>query len=203
MTFLHITMKHKKHPYPNDADAPYEAWGDFQVCLVHDGKEERLLEFEWNLEVFIEWYLENHEKIHTESLAGGLPGESQAQTEHRLLHTDMEDMDERDELDDNLYEFRAAHYLRMAFRGVEIPNIVIGVNHSEGEISLYPDEDSRWDKSDDFFKRGNWAFSFDMSEFQSHLKAEIIAYLEIWLEKASIPKLKEQIKNSLEQTKHL
>ncbi|MEO8392493.1 MAG: hypothetical protein ABI700_05825 [Chloroflexota bacterium] len=177
MASLRFVLTHKDHPYPEDAISAVEAWGEFTI----HSNEDLLLRTEWNLEEFIEWYLETREQRFSSSLPDILPGESLAQASARSRQALQSADDEN--LSDLLYNFREAHQLYFAFRGSYMPGVMLGINHGHGEISFISTDPKREAHFMElsWIKPGSWAYAFDIPDFSAYMDQHLKDYLREWL----------------------
>jgi hypothetical protein len=158
------------HPYPDDPSSSGESWGE--ITITADSR--LLLRWQWDLAAFAKWYLSNCRFLPEEELVilqngkafRPFEGESLAQALERLQLQDFPEGLE--ELEDKwltqLYRYRQRHSLRFALRGADIPDITIGLNHGEGEISLC----ERGDK---------WAYNFDLQASMESLEKDLRVFL--------------------------
>jgi hypothetical protein len=193
---LRLDLQYMPHPYPEWAGHVYQAWGVLTLSILHDNIKEVLLKFDWNMVEFIDWYLEYHDEISSMALPGAvLDGESLSQAADRIY--------DDDEQLDRISRYLRSHELQIPFSDTIIPNIVIGLKDGAGEVSLN-DPIGRYNHPNkDFFKRGVWAFPFDMEDFHAHLKSQIQDFLTIWIEKASVPEFRETLEDLLARAKQI
>jgi hypothetical protein len=124
-----------------------------------------------------------------------LDGESLSQASDRIY--------DDDEQLDRISRYLRSHTLRNPFSNTIIPDIVIGLKNGAGEVS-FNDPIGRWNDPDkDFFKRGVWAYSFEMDDFHTHLKSQIQDFLTIGIEKASVPAFRETLEDLLARAKQI
>ena len=98
-----------------------------------------LLDHQWTLISFVEWMIDSIPFFFKPLQIGThtpLPNESLAACIQRLYDTDHPPPEE-DTIYDELYTYRTQHALRFALRGADIPDIMIGLNHNQGDISRY------------------------------------------------------------------
>lgn len=186
---VHIKLINKPHPFPGSAGSAYEAWG--RIIIFHSENEmlsnlyenenhvfysendniTKLYDWEWNIMEFAEWFFENEKFISEEILdVSYLKLErsiSLAESLQKLHDRDFDPYDEDGEFDwfNGLYEYYTHHNLLHGFYGARrIPDFIIGMNNGSGEISKYTDEEK-------------WYLDFDMAEFLSETKQELIKFL--------------------------
>lgn len=132
-----------------------------------------LLSTEWDVIPLAKWFIENWHLICTQFLSIPnitvpiMASEGIAQAIHRLQEQQVED-----EWFDALYNFREHHSLRFSMRGANIPEVFLGYNRGNGEIS-----------SDTEFE--SWFYSFNLEAFQISLRQNLQEFFKRWLETAS------------------
>jgi hypothetical protein len=202
---LRIQMHYKTHPYPDYPASTHEAWGRLMLIIETESHSETLLEFDWTLNSFIEWFTNNIERIRHEFLPEIIPGESLAQALHRLKNRDFTDEDAELKWYKKLYDFRKSHSFRWAFPGTVMPDIIIGHNNNKGEISLDVLNDLEIEQEHpqkafpppDFLKQESWAYQFGMDNFCTDLKAEFKRFLDDWHQSTTKPAGKKRSKELL------
>lgn len=135
-----------------------------------------LLDWQWNLEQFVEWCLENQAAIlhDVQSVAGKQleAGECLAHAHRRLLDREFPDEAEEEmfRYDDALYEFYSTHCLHFGLTGAAIPdpNIIIGCKDGMGEISLCEEAQQ-------------WCYRFEMRTFWRELLIESRHFILAWM----------------------
>lgn len=174
--FIEIILLPHPFPYPENPPSRAERWGEFLLRLQTDEEVTTLLDAEWNIDNFAEWFAESQVELcrNTEKIAGEAlePGESLAHALERLYSREFPD-DAPDEILEEYYhelgEFREPRALHGGFRGLIIPDIVIGCNHGAGEVSLC-DEGIEW------------SYAFEMTDFLQETQAKVRAFLIAWIE---------------------
>lgn len=163
---LFFKLQLKDYPYPNEVVGKHESWGRLLIKLETQQKQVTLLDWEWNLAELATWFAENHTALCKEMLniEGNvpLPTESLAQALNRFQERDFapdEQLAEQNWLD-QIFAYKEKHSLRFALRGAAISNIIIGLNHGSGEISVNTDKEE-------------WAYSFDMIDFCTNLEKRL------------------------------
>jgi hypothetical protein len=166
---LRFILTHKDHPYPEDAISAVEAWGELSISA----NNELLLRTEWNLDEFIEWYLETRAQRFSTSLGNMHPGESLAQAASRDLQSDD----------------RAAHNLYFGFRGSYMPSVIVGIQQRQGEISFCPSDAKRETHFSElsWIKPGLWAYPFDIPDFEAYMDQHLKDFLREWLTRTNNP----------------
>jgi hypothetical protein len=174
---LRFSFQLKPHPYPEDPDAHLEAWGFIHMYVLADGLPTSLLQWEWDLGIFAEWFAQNKASICTDVLSVNeqpesrpFPGESLAQAMNRLYDQDFPTEEEEAQWYDALFAFRERHALRFALPGARIPDIFIGCNHGSGEVSLSTEVSEEW------------SYNFDMNRFCQHLTESLEYIIRRWME---------------------
>lgn len=161
---LYFRLELKPYPYPDGYGSEANTWG--QISVIVSGDVERvLLVWEWNFDVLVEWFDTNRNALLSEELSicgsNPLPGESLAAALNRLRSRDFPNEDEEEyQWYDGLFNYSEKHCLWFALRGANIPDIIIGLNHSVGEISQSDEQEE-------------WAYQFDMPTFCEDLEKEL------------------------------
>ncbi len=172
--FLHIKMLNKAHPYSGSPGADSEAWG--RIILFHEleGSATILVDTEWDLLVFSEWFVTNKQALCLETLVApgnqrSQKGESIAEAVTRLNQKEFSDDEEAMEFEwfDFLYQFNMRHNLWCSLMGNKIPNILLCCNNGDGEISFFSDGEK-------------WRHEFDMNNFIKEVEQEIEKFLLYW-----------------------
>lgn len=179
---LEIIFNLLEHPYPETLSSQFEVWGQIALSLCHvpDAKRISLLEIQWDIATFGEWFADSWLSICKGGLIIGdsnsliLPSESIAEAMRRLQGRDFLASDEEAQFAwfSELFDFREKHSLRFALRGTTIPQIYIGYNHDHGEISLAADTE-------------NWSYTFDMLDFCKQTKGSLQRALKRWMANSS------------------
>lgn len=169
--FLHIKLFNKKHAYPDAPGAQQEVWG--RIILFYQSGETAviLVDTEWDLLKFAEWYITNKQFLFFETLSApgdqkANNGESIAEAIARLTQTKFLEKEEDVEFQwfDYLYQFSSRHNLWNSLMGSKIPNILLGRNHNFGEISFYSNSKK-------------WSYEFNLSDFKEEVEQEIAKFL--------------------------
>ncbi|NJL55788.1 hypothetical protein HC928_11780 [bacterium] len=123
-----------------------------------------MLESQWDLSGVLSWF---HLQIDASSALFKpvndihiLSSESLAQAVARIQQRDFNDQNEEDRMMNCLYAFRKCHCLRFQLRGADIPDLFIGRNRGNGEISLSSNV-------------SEWKYCFDIDDFVNHFRLEI------------------------------
>ncbi len=168
---LHIKMLHKVHPYAGSLGADSEAWGRIILSHETESSETILVDTEWDLLVFSEWFITNQQALCLETLVAPgnqrlQKGESVAEAVARLNQKEFPEDQEDLELEwfDFLYQFNLRHNLWYSLMGSKIPNILLCCNNGNGEISFFSDGEK-------------WKYDFNMNEFIKEVEQEIKNYL--------------------------
>lgn len=161
MGSIHIYLHLVSHPYPEDPGAAHDIWGSIRIQAMQNSVLVTLLDWQWDLLAFAEWFVVTQEDLLTETfyIAGHAPrtGESLSQALERMRERDdFVDEREADDWFDALYIYYTHHSLQVALRGAAIPDIIVGLNRGQGEISLH----------------NAWHYSFDIESFCTRLRRE-------------------------------
>jgi hypothetical protein len=177
---LTIDLEPKAYPYPHDPGADRERWGRITVSIATDGRRIVVLKTEWDLNQFVQWLGDNRNFLCHDELSiegnGPLDGESLAEALSRFREREFSaDEDEAEaRWFDAVYQYYLRHGLRMALRGSRLPDIIIGYNHGNGEISRADAQRSPEDGPDEHLALpGPWAFAFDIDAFCADLQGLI------------------------------
>jgi len=60
---------HLPHPYPKEKQSAFEEWGKLSITIIQDNHARKLLEIDWNLLPFLQWFEENKAHLFSESFA--------------------------------------------------------------------------------------------------------------------------------------
>jgi hypothetical protein len=171
---LKVCMTTIPHPYPEEEISKDERWGRLSLVILDSAlNESTLLDMDWDLLPFIEWFNENKDILFTSFLICEeldmypLPDESLAQALLRLQDRDFSEDDESvlaDQWYEALFDFREHHSLRFALRGTKIPEIILGNNAGKSEISV-----SKGDYE--------WSYEFDENDFFQNIHESIEQFL--------------------------
>lgn len=151
----------------------YKDWGRLIILIQETAREVLLLDTEWNLSSLCEWFIENRERLRCDTLwlegkEQPFPSESLSQCLERLQDRDFTEDEEdiEEEWFNAIFKFRQHHALRLGLRGARIPDIIIGLNHGEGEISLSTENDE-------------WCYSFSMNNFLADFSEKVENFLSL------------------------
>jgi hypothetical protein len=179
---LHFQLTHKAHPFADEESAKGEAWGELTIYIL-DLEETLLFKTEWNLDQLIEWYINGDRDRFSTTLQDVHSWESLSQALIRLSsQIDEDDDEEIERWHEVQYNFRLSHSIRFALRGISVPDIIIGVNKKEGEISLAASISSGSDEASQTWCRPpEWGYSFDIDEFRIYMKTHLKQFLDEWI----------------------
>lgn len=162
---LYFELEQRPSPYLNHSTLEDEVWGQVTI-IASNSKETELLVWQWNLRLLETWFNTNRVALLSELLSiqgySPLPGESLAQALIRFQYRDFTPQSEKLEeiWFNSLFEYHQRHSLRFAFRGADIPDIIIGLNHGTGEISTVSE-------------RAEWSYKFDIRDFCDNLQKRL------------------------------
>ena len=158
---LRFILKSLPHPYPYESSSVTEIWGMLSINLLNNGESIMLLETQWDMALLINWFCENEKFIQSEELiicehlSLSISGSISKHINHLLERDFSEDEEDiEDKWYEEIFNFRQRHALTSALRGANIPDIFVGINHGQGEISLHSHDDS-------------WCYQFDINDFIS------------------------------------
>jgi hypothetical protein len=160
------------NPYSNEHCSNTEKWGCLSIVLLKSNEEIDLLRTQWDMSLLINWFFENQVFLKNESLLVLdkivlIQRESLAHCIQRLLDQNFseEQEEEQEQWYEEIFNFRQRHALRSALRGANIPDIFIGTNYGQGEISLSTQNEI-------------WSYSFDIDDFLADFckRAEIFLH---------------------------
>lgn len=193
---LSFTINYLPHPYRNEPSASFECWGRLLVSIIEPSGTIQLLDTQWDLLLLVEWFaincgvLCNQQLLLVDSIQEltYLTSESLAEALNRLQNRDFDENEEiaEEQWFSSLYEFRKRHALRMILKGADISNIIIGINHGVGEISV-ADENN------------HWCYLFDINDFCEHFKLQAARFIADCLINATSAEMKNQIDHLLKQ----
>src|SRR5215217_2323633 len=129
---LRCELRSQPYPYPGDAEESVVGWGVLSLSLLTSEDNLLLLNWEWDLLAFAEWFAQHGKGTCQDVLSicgdGALPSENLSQALQRLQNRDFHDDEDEAMVEwfNKLYDFRQQHSLRVALRGAHIPDIIIG-----------------------------------------------------------------------------
>lgn len=170
MSKLKVELKKKEYPYEDDPSASFNLWGEIIICY----EDEILLDTQWNITNFIEWFIENEEYLKIEKFPFEYTN-SIAESRDLLFERvdDFSDSQEQEMFDyvDELSEYFPNHYFHL--RGTDTQSYYIGLTPTNGgEISYCVDDKY-------------YSYNFDMDKFITRVDEEIKRFLESTQIKAS------------------
>ncbi|HZX59662.1 MAG TPA: hypothetical protein VFE54_13085 [Mucilaginibacter sp.] len=132
------------HPFAQESSSQFELWAEYRLEVVDANGRiiKTVLEIEWDLLMFLSWFVENKNAL----LEQGIPLENKYSSIGEAVYHFYDAMDDdfdNDELLDGVYEYRVAHGIRFALRGTDIPDIYIGIFNKNGTIS-FCDNNEKW-----------------------------------------------------------
>jgi hypothetical protein len=181
---LRTLLEPLAHPYPDELPSRFERWGRIVIVVTPAGDTERvLLDTQWNLEVFADWFARHGRALCDEELVivekRPRAGESISQALNRMTEewvTEYGDsLPDSDEAHMRLTArdaYQERHDLRDASCGLDMPPIYIGMNHGAGEISVSSDSET-------------WSYTFDMPTFCEEFHRRLITLIEGWVEETT------------------
>lgn len=183
MTNTQLRLQMTEVPYPYDGEITLDIWGLVELYLVHE-TEELIFKLEWDILPFLEWYIERRKERFTPLPIEVTPEQSLAQAIEQFLSAGfkIEDEDAFEQWWETSPDLRSDRSLYFAFPGTKTPHIIIGMNKGMGEISL-SDHDGHTVEPPErartlWFNPSEWAYAFDMDEFQRTTDAYILNFLQ-------------------------
>ena len=167
-------LEKKPHPYAEEPEAYFEAWGQITIQIACEEKHILIFQTQWDLAELAEWFVEYQDTICNEQLIvnGKIPKENESLSHALSRFYDREfeqyDSNEANYWFETLDGYLERHILRRGLRGSKTPKIVMGLNHGVGEISFLN-------------KDIDWQYKFAMKEFISSFREEIRKFLGDWL----------------------
>lgn len=168
---LHVKMINKPHAFPEEPSADFEAWGRILFLYQSEDTVKLLIDTEWDLLVFCEWFISNKHSLLHETLSA--PNnqklnerESVAEAILRFNQKEFPENEEEAEFEwfDYLFQFSSRHNLWNSLMGNRIPNIMLSCNYNDGEISFCSDKEK-------------WRYEFNMNDFVEEVEQEIEKFL--------------------------
>lgn len=160
MSKLKIRLNEKDNPYKEETSALLELWGEFVICY----EEKVVLNLEWDVSSFIEWFADKRGYLKTEKFPFIFTN-SIAESREELFDKidNFSDLKEQFAYEDSLSEYFVNH--RFHLRGTITPSFYIGLTPENfGEISYF--ENAKY-----------YAYSFEMNEFLEETDKEIKQFL--------------------------
>lgn|GEM_PF-2672971 len=177
--YLILQLTPTPYPYPTDKLAAQAIWGSIILSIVDEGTSELLLETQWDIDYLTDWYLEHGNKLCQMELPFDINGDkSLAELLFQMTGKDFDDDNEEDNWFDKLFAFREVHSLDLWFRGLNMPDIIIGCRENNGEVSLYFRSSTHIYSG--YTKPGSWAYKFDFQTFRDNLRSELILFFNKW-----------------------
>jgi hypothetical protein len=131
MDNLRIFLKKINNPYSYEESSEYDLWGQIEIYY----SEKILIDTQWNVLPFIEWFNSNFEKLNTEIFPFRL-NNSIAETRDVLYNkNDFANEQEEDLYYKNLENYFSRHFLKI--KGTDTNIFYIGlIDNNIGEISF-------------------------------------------------------------------
>jgi hypothetical protein len=160
MKNLKIKLKKTNNPYKEETSTILELWGKFAIYY----ENETLLNLEWDVASFIEWFAEKKEYLKVEMFP--FPFTNSIAESRELLFDKIDDfsnLQEQFAYEDWLTDYFMNHHFHL--RGTTTPDFYIGLTPNGcGEISYYDNEKY-------------YVYSFDMNRFLEETDKEIKRFL--------------------------
>jgi hypothetical protein len=153
---LHLDYKFIKHPYIEESMNSSEKWAIFSLTILDNSNIiiKVVFNLQWDLLVFLQWLSDNKDFILNEKC----PLVSNNKSIACIIDEFYESLDEFDNTVDLVYDYRKKHDIRFALRGVDVNNVVIGLNKNIHTISYYDDTE-------------NWEFPINLLDFYDEIDA--------------------------------
>ncbi len=178
MNILKIKLSHKDHPFPNELESSFEAWGSVYIEVYNADNFKVLKQVDWDILNLLEWFANNRKWIASEEFLvlgeRAIPEESLSQALYRIrlqkfLHPQNIPDDLLDQLSVEYEGYYQRHSLLTEMKGSGMPEIIIGLNHGVGEISLLSKSES-------------WKYQFNMDVFINDFTHETMEFVSKWQE---------------------
>ena len=135
---VRLELAERPHPYPSAPDSAGEVWRVIGFSCAG----QPIFSTQWDLVEPIGWFAAHREALAVEQL-DDVPGAGSTRDPGTGTRDSLADAldrlgrrDDDDELATRLFEYRQRHMLTFAMRGARVPQIVLGRNGEEGELSL-------------------------------------------------------------------
>jgi hypothetical protein len=156
MKELELRYSQLPHPYPSEPGARNEAWCAISFFIVDNEVSEEYLIFEtqWDIKPLLQWFRENLPYIINNPFPITI-------TDGNCIAKEIFDFYETADVENeiqinSIFEYRRQHGIRFAMRGVDIPDIYIGIGFDGHEISC-------WNKE------SMWRYKIKIDSFESRL----------------------------------
>ncbi len=190
-------------PFPFDGEMPpSDIWALFELYLIHE-TEELIFRIEWNIMLFMKWYIEGRKERFTPLPIEVTPEQSLAQAINQFWNAGLkiEDEDAFEVWWDTTPDLHTVRSLQFGFPGTITPEIIIGMNKGTGEISLSDDNGYIVELPERartlWFNTSEWAYAFDLDEFQRTTDAYILNFLQQALKTYEDPYTQKELKHLL------
>ncbi|TWI95977.1 hypothetical protein JN11_04252 [Mucilaginibacter frigoritolerans] len=158
---LNLYYELLEHPYKDSSSSIGEHWSRIKLEILDDEKLlKTAFDIQWDLTVFLEWFLENEKTLLYEDIPTNINGTSIAKGVYDFYEKlDPDTIDEA--LINQVYDYRTRHEIWFALRGAKnVDNIFIGLLDSKITISFCNDI-NEWSYDVEvasFFKKVHLAF---------------------------------------------
>lgn len=137
---LEIDVEKVKHPYADEPSSSGEQWHKIRIYIMEGGLlVKEIIAIEWDLNVLIEWLMENEHAI----LNQFPPEFIKCKNIAKGVADFYDGVDPDDEYTiDLVYDYRLKHSLRFALRGTDIKDVYIGLNKEKSiTVSSFNDKE--------------------------------------------------------------
>ncbi len=158
MNQLDLFFRRKKYPYSELHD-PGICWS--QIALAVTSRKGRIIrvlfDWEWDLRCLLGWLKVNKiNLLEQECPLENINGEHSIAA--LIFHFYDSDEEYDDDLIDKIFNYRAAHGIRFALSGTDVPNIYLGKNNGRHEVSFFDGVIS-------------WSYEIDMKDFFNKIES--------------------------------
>lgn len=160
LAMLIIKINRKENPYKDDPRYREEEWGEITLSYENHQIKKQIFNVEWQIAPLRNWLLTNEEYIKNEQFFWLKTDISIAKRIDIARDKDYGYFDSDDEFErwhDRIYNYYSRHSFRMGLEGINIPDVIIGINGINGEISLYSQNNS-------------WSYLIDIDVFFDNFK---------------------------------
>lgn len=157
-----LSIQANLKPFPYKDQKGNSDWGEIKLIIFNETESKTIFQHEWALTEFFDWLLENKVAILNQDFFFGSNTASITQRINEARDQDFEDLEIFDKWYERIFQYYKQHSLRMAFRGAEIPDIIIGYNGRGVEISLL----------------NKWSYTIDGDTFYLNVEKEHKKYLK-------------------------
>jgi hypothetical protein len=142
------------HPYDDEPSSAFEIWSKISLKVMDETNGEvvkAILDLEWDILVFLEWFIENKSFIINEIFPIKIQEKSLSENIFNF-YEDIENKHTSDGMIDNMYNYRTKHDISFGLGGINVKSIIIGLKRNVHTISYYGVQE-------------NWEYEINITDF--------------------------------------